>query len=191
MASENSPVDELFSPGKLRQFGATRFGSMKAFAEALGMKPPALQGYLNGSRTPGRSVIGKLHKLGFDVGPLLDSPSGESSRDTWEAREERSDPASCYRGSHPPLDIEAAEFVLGRSLEKAAPQFGATPSEVQAWRAGAEPTLEQMVRLTNLVLFIATDGRLNLKVPSGIEEHSTHPVALPAGGATVQSSQAA
>ncbi len=137
------------------------------------MTPQNLNGYLNGERRPGRLFISRLSSLGYDISAIL-HPSTHTAlpeAPSWEAQEgplqvpSNESPRS-NRAAHPPLDIEAAEFVLGRSLERAAPQFGATPSEVQAWRAGAEPTLEQMVRLTNLVLFIATDGRLNLKVPS-------------------------
>ena len=33
---------------KLREFGIKKFGSVKTFAEALGIKPPTLQVYLRG-----------------------------------------------------------------------------------------------------------------------------------------------
>lgn len=186
MASENSPVDELFSPSKLREFGSARFGTMKAFADALGMKPPALQGYLNGSRTPGRSVIGKLHRLGFDIGSLIDSPSDESPNH-WEASEV---PPPMSTGQEP-FDWIGIEGVVGRKLEDIAYKFDATPAEVATWKAGQEPRLNQLAKLLDLVVTAAIGARAYAKMLSEIEAPTAHPDAVPAAGTSNQASKAA
>lgn len=56
---------------KLRDFGISRFGSIKEFAEALDMSPPNLQQYLRGDREPGTPILQKLSELGCDLNWLL------------------------------------------------------------------------------------------------------------------------
>ena len=56
---------------KLREFGIKKFGSVKTFAEALGMKPPTLQVYLRGISEPGANILRKLKNLGCDINWLL------------------------------------------------------------------------------------------------------------------------
>lgn len=56
---------------KLRDFGISRFGSIKEFAEALDMSPPNLQQYLRGDREPGSPILQKLSELGCDLNWLL------------------------------------------------------------------------------------------------------------------------
>src|SRR3954468_20007461 len=60
------------NPGqRLRLFGVVRFGtasgSVKAFAEAISMKPSNLQKYLCGDREPGASVLARVADLGCNV----------------------------------------------------------------------------------------------------------------------------
>jgi transcriptional regulator with XRE-family HTH domain len=56
---------------KLRKFGVDRFGSVKLFAEALGMQPPSLQAYLRGTREPGAGILKRLKDLGCSIDWLL------------------------------------------------------------------------------------------------------------------------
>jgi transcriptional regulator with XRE-family HTH domain len=50
---------------------AKQIGSAKDLADKLGMKPPALQSYLNNRSKPGADIIIKLHNLGCDIVWLL------------------------------------------------------------------------------------------------------------------------
>lgn len=61
---------------RLKDFGIKRFGDVKKFAEALGMKPPSLYNYFNNESKPGAEFLLKLIELGCDVDWLL---TGERS----------------------------------------------------------------------------------------------------------------
>lgn len=61
---------------KIRYFGDQKFGSIKKYAEALDMKPPSLQKYLNGDREPGTGILKKLLNLGCDINWLLEESPG-------------------------------------------------------------------------------------------------------------------
>lgn len=115
-----------------------------------------LNGYLNGERRPGRAFISRLDRLGCDISLILHEDTAGAV-----SGEPKAQPTS--RSACESIDFDAAELVLGRSLERASPQFGATPDEVRSWRSGTEPPLDKLVRLTNLILFVATDGRLSLR----------------------------
>lgn len=57
---------------RLREFGINKFGTIKEFAKALGMSPPALQtSYLSGRSLPGAPTLSKLMKYGCDIGWLF------------------------------------------------------------------------------------------------------------------------
>ena len=141
MASENSPEDELFQD-RLRAFGSRRFGTMAALAESLGMKPPALQGYLSGRRNPGVEMLKKLSALGFDARSEIDSPSGESK-------------------SHPILPTIAPDLgdvltATRRTVDSLARQVHATADEVNAWMSGTTaPSYEQLAAILHLVVPVA------------------------------------
>lgn len=65
---------------KLRLF-AEKFGSITAFAEALGIAQPSLSRYLSGEVKPGLDFIMKLKDLGCDINWLLsddDKPPPET-----------------------------------------------------------------------------------------------------------------
>lgn len=188
-SSGNSREDlSAWGPG-VRSFGVERYGTLKSFAEALGMTPQNLNGYLNGERRPGRIFIRRLSSLGFDISTILhpDTHSALPDSSAWEAREEPLLPPS----SSEPLDWVGIEGVIGRKLEDIAHKVDATPAEVATWKAGAEPRLNQMAKLLDLVVTAAIGARAYAKMLSEIEAPTAHPAALPAGGATIQSSQAA
>lgn len=148
MASGNSPDEEFSVPRLLREFGIETFGTMKAFAKALGMTAPALQGYLNGSRTPGKRVLAKLSDLGFDLSKLDNSPNEEfrgvvGVRPSVRKREEVGSPR---------LAIGAAQRILRLPIEEISAQIDASPEEMQSWAAGsAAPSSRQLSQLFNLV----------------------------------------
>ncbi len=56
---------------RLRKFGLDKYGSIKAFAAALGMAPSNLQHYLRGIRDPGFAFLKKLSLLGCDIEWLI------------------------------------------------------------------------------------------------------------------------
>ncbi len=56
---------------RLKEFGLSRYGSIKLFAHALEMQPSNLQAYLRGEREPGPVIIKKLSALGCDLNWLF------------------------------------------------------------------------------------------------------------------------
>jgi hypothetical protein len=63
-------VSERFIAFGQRKFGS-EFGWKSKFADALGMKPQALQSYFDGTRIPGFTVLARLQKLGCSSDWLL------------------------------------------------------------------------------------------------------------------------
>lgn len=63
---------------RIRKFGLEKFGSIKEFAEAMGMSPSNLQAYLQDRREPGTPILKRLIDLGCDVYWLL---TGEENND--------------------------------------------------------------------------------------------------------------
>jgi transcriptional regulator with XRE-family HTH domain len=62
---------------RLREFGEKRYGTMVAFAEALGVTASHLGDYLNGRRIPGNRMQERLRKLGCDLTWLMIGQSKE------------------------------------------------------------------------------------------------------------------
>lgn len=64
---------------KIKTFGKTQFGSVKALAEAMGMLPQQLSTYISEVKKPGFDVLAKLKGLGCDMNWLIDdnNPIGE------------------------------------------------------------------------------------------------------------------
>ncbi len=58
---------------KIKEFGLKKFGSLKAFAEAVDKSPPDLSQYLgpNARRDPGAPLLKKLYDLGCDLNWLF------------------------------------------------------------------------------------------------------------------------
>jgi len=56
---------------RLRQWSATQFPSLAAFARALGWIPQNLTPYLNGTILPGNALQAKLRELGCDIEWLM------------------------------------------------------------------------------------------------------------------------
>lgn len=172
MASENEPKSSAPSvlSQKLRTFCESK-GSVRNVAEVLQITPQQLQKYVRGAQKPGADILAGLQRQGCNIDWLLDDEKPLGSFPKLQSPLSNAASGTDLPPSTP-VDFEAAEFVLGRSLERAAPQFGATAEEVKSWRSGVEPPLDKLVRLTNLILFVATDGRLSIKVPPGFSTPS-------------------
>jgi len=56
---------------RIRDFGLKKYYSIKKFAEALEVKPPNLQKYLNNKMFPGTPLLLKLESMGCDLNWLL------------------------------------------------------------------------------------------------------------------------
>lgn len=182
MASENEPISSgaTLLGMKLRTF-CEQNGSVRSVANALQITPQQLQKYVRGAQKPGSDILAGLKRQGCDINWLIDD-----SEPIGSALPAAAPPAggTASSSAEAAIDFAAVELVLGRSLEKAAVNFGATAEEVQAWKAGAEPPLEKLARLTNLILFVATDGRLQIQIPpsmlpdsSATDLSSDHPAA--------------
>lgn len=63
---------------RIRKFGLAKFGSIKEFAEAMGMSPSNLQAYLQNRRQPGTIILKRLSELGCDIDWLL---TGDNNKD--------------------------------------------------------------------------------------------------------------
>jgi transcriptional regulator with XRE-family HTH domain len=68
----------MTSFSKLRSFGESKFGSIRAFAEAMEMKPPSIQKYLSGESMPGFFIMQRLAKHGCDINWLVDEEDERS-----------------------------------------------------------------------------------------------------------------
>lgn len=134
-------------------------------ASLCGVTVTALQNYLGG-RLPQPTQARTLAKgLDVQLSWLLEGIGDQQTLTPGVAERSASASATQQSAFIEPLNFAAIEMVLGRPLEEAAPTFGATADEVLAWKAGAEPPLEKLARLTNLILFVATDGRLQIQIP--------------------------
>jgi hypothetical protein len=56
---------------KIKDFGINKFGSVKAFAEALGWHPSSLYTYFDDRSMPGAPLLIKLGEWGMDLNWLL------------------------------------------------------------------------------------------------------------------------
>jgi len=65
---------------RLRGWGLEKFGSLKAFAEALGMSQESLSQYVNGKSLPGNKVQGRLRLLNCDIVWLMTGETQEEIR---------------------------------------------------------------------------------------------------------------
>jgi transcriptional regulator with XRE-family HTH domain len=61
----------------MREFGLSKFNTLREFSTVLGMLPQSLQKYLNNSSLPGGELLVKLHNLGCDIVWLLTGKAEE------------------------------------------------------------------------------------------------------------------
>lgn len=60
---------------RLKEFGLKNFKSIAELARQMGMKPQALQSYVDGTSVPGGHILAKLKELGCDINWLLSDAS--------------------------------------------------------------------------------------------------------------------
>ena len=65
---------------KIKVFGLEKFGSLKAFAEAVGKTPPDLSQYIgpDAKRDPGAGFLKKLYDLGCDMNWLFNDDENKN-----------------------------------------------------------------------------------------------------------------
>lgn len=133
---------------RLKRWSKDLFGSLKEFATRLEISPQHLSAYISGERKPTFDTFVKLRSLGADLNFLVDGNSTDSvTVDTGDA-------------TKIPLAIDAAQMILGISLEIISPQLEATPSQVRQWSAGsAYPSPRQLALLFNLVAIAGVAAR--------------------------------
>ncbi len=56
---------------RIRIFAKRKYDTLKALADAMGIKPQQLQQYVSGRREPGTKILRKLLQLGCDINWLL------------------------------------------------------------------------------------------------------------------------
>ena len=56
---------------KIREFAKKNYGTIKNFADVVGMSPENLSQYIHNKRDPGAPFLRKIHKLGCDLNWLL------------------------------------------------------------------------------------------------------------------------
>jgi transcriptional regulator with XRE-family HTH domain len=61
---------------RIREFGLSKFSSLKAFSEALGIAQSMLSNYLAGVRRPGNGMQSRLRDLGCDIEWLMTGKKG-------------------------------------------------------------------------------------------------------------------
>jgi transcriptional regulator with XRE-family HTH domain len=66
---------------KIREFGTSKYGSIKLFSEAMEMHPSNLQAYLRDERSPGAAILIKLKKLGCSLDWLFEEKEVEASNE--------------------------------------------------------------------------------------------------------------
>jgi len=64
-------ADKTIVSKRLKDFGLKNFKSIAELARQMGMKPQALQSYVDGTSIPGGHILAKLKELGCDINWLL------------------------------------------------------------------------------------------------------------------------
>lgn len=70
---------------RIRQFAETRYGTLKAFGQAVGLTSSALNAYVQDDRTPGAGLLQRFQSAGMSIDWLL---NGEGSMDMSRKRAE-------------------------------------------------------------------------------------------------------
>jgi transcriptional regulator with XRE-family HTH domain len=74
---------------RIKDFGLSKYASLKDFADALEMNPSNLHLYINNERSPGTKILTRLHKLGCDLNYLFGSHPNDSNTSTIEMLEKK------------------------------------------------------------------------------------------------------
>lgn len=138
----------------LRAFGTREFGSMKNFAENLGITAQNLNGYLKETRNPGQVFLARLSELGFDVASIFPDDSRKAVSTIRE-------PTQLFSPSSlPPIhlapSINSFLVAMGLSEAMAARLFQVTPATISSWLDGAaQPDYPQLALMFSQIAPIA------------------------------------
>jgi len=130
----------------IRAFGKSRFGTMRAFAEAMGISPQHLNSYLNGGKSFGLTFIQRLIEAGFDATQLqsLNNTEGLSNSP-------RIEPIGVVTPIY--LDVTGAQEMTRTPIGRLAQLVQAPPGTLEAWERGdSVPTIAQLASLFNQVV---------------------------------------
>ena len=138
-----------FSPEDVRRFASERFGTLKRFAEAIGVSQPNLTQSLSGKRPFGAAWRERLDEVGFFEWLL---PSNKRL-----IKDELIKDSSAVKVS---LDLPGALELSNTPANRLAQLVGVSPATFTAWQDGsASPSMEQLASLFNQVVALALSSR--------------------------------
>lgn len=138
-----------FSPEDVRRFASERFGTLKRFAEAIGVSQPNLTQSLSGKRPFGAAWRERLDEIGFFEWLL---PSNERL-----IKDELIKDSSTVKVL---LDLPGALELSNTPANRLAQLVGVSPATFSAWQDGsASPSMEQLASLFNQVVALALSSR--------------------------------
>ena len=138
-----------FSPEDVRRFASERFGTLKRFAEAIGVSQPNLTQSLSGKRPFGAAWRERLDEVGFFEWLL---PSDKKL-----IKDELIKDSSAVKV---PLDLPGALELSITPANRLAQLVGVSPATFTAWQDGsASPSMEQLASLFNQVVALGLSAR--------------------------------
>lgn len=133
---------------RLKTWSKSKFGSLRIFADRLGISPQHLSAYISGERRPTFDTMCSIRSLGADLNFLFDGNSTEC------VINEPEQPGGTR------LALQAAFTILSLPVEAIADQVEASPKQVQSWiDKKAAPSHRQLALLFNLVAFAGVAAR--------------------------------
>lgn len=140
-----------FSPEDVRRFASERFGTLKRFAEAIGVSQPNLTQSLSGKRPFGAAWRERLDEVGFFEWLL---PSNKRL-----IKDELIKDSSTVKVL---LDLQGALELSNTPANRLAQLVGVSPATFAAWQDGsAFPSMEQLAALFNQVVALGLSARQN------------------------------
>lgn len=140
-----------FSPEDVRRFASERFGTLKRFAEAIGVSQPNLTQSLSGKRPFGAAWRERLDEVGFFEWLL---PSSKRL-----IKDELIKDSSTVKAL---LDLPGALELSNTPANRLAQLVGVSPATFAAWQDGsASPSMEQLAALFNQVVALGLSARQN------------------------------
>lgn len=148
MSRENSKKIN-FSSEDVRNFASERFGTLKKFAETIGVSQPNLTQSLSGKRPFGASWRERLNDVGFFEWL---NPNKDVLIKSELIKDEIIQNIS--------LDLSGALELTNTPASRMAQLIGVTPATFAAWQSGsAAPTPDQLAALFNQIVALALSSR--------------------------------
>lgn len=98
---------------KLKYWAENKFGKLKLFAEAMGIKQSTLSRYLSGEQRPGFEFLYKLSKLGCDINWLL---SDDEELRTDVVNEPKSDYMEMLKKEHVDNELKIVKTKINKII---------------------------------------------------------------------------